>query len=252
MPRHDSIGALLREAPVVVLVEVTGPPHTTTEGSETPARRVEDIVGVSEETPLMVQQGKHLHTLQPGDLVLAPLKQTPAGRWIYLASRTKRPLHVARGERRAARTFAANWRTPKTSEGDRFDWWIALTRHPAAIARRVGFEALSRNVDRVRPAMHAARVEALAAALSEPEVPLERKLAVVRVMGLVCAQAGADHLAARLLTLSPLKVRHAAANVVGRFLTANGRRALLQCAEQAGGALAQRCTRILARKGGAR
>lgn len=250
--RHDSLGEVLRSAPVVVLVEVTGPTRRTTEGAETPARRVDDIVGASEAAPLLVQRGGHLHTLQPGDLVLAPLERSPAGRWLYLASATKRPLHVAHGERRPARAFVVAWRAAKASEGDRLDGWIALTRHPAAIARRVGFEALSRNVERVRPAMNAARVERLAAALSEPEVPLDRKLAVVRVMGLTCAHAGADHLAARLLTLSPLKVRHAAANVVGRFLTPDGRRALLQCAEHAGGALAERCTRILARKGGAR
>ncbi len=249
IPHHDAVGELLRDAPIVALVEITGAAHPTTEGSETPAKRVTDIVGHTAKALVLVQRGGHLHALQPGDVVLAPIERSPAGRLIYLASRSRRPLHVAQGERRAAIGFVTSWRQPKTTESERIDRWIALTRHPASIARRIGFEALSRNVDTVRPAMTTPRVDALAAALDEPEVPLERKLAIISVLGMVGSTTGAEFLAARLLTLSPVKVRHAAATIVGRFPTPNGRRALLQCAKHAGGGLAERCTRILARRG---
>lgn len=245
---HDAAGEVLRTAQVITLVEVTGPSKTTPEGSETPAKRVVDVVGVSEAELLLIQRGPHRHRLSAGDRLLAPLGRSPAGRWLYLATRVTRPLTVAPNEQRAALGFVTAWRTP-ASDADRVDRWIALTRHPASVARRVGFEALSRYGDVVRPAMTPARLARLAAALVEPEVPVERKLAVVRVMALTDGRAAADHLAARLMTLSPVKVRHAAVNLLGRFLTPDGKRALLSCAKHAGGALAERCTRVLARKG---
>ncbi len=249
LPVHDATGEVLRAASVVVLVEISGPAKVTTEGSETPATRVADVIGVSEAKLVLVQQGPHRHQLKPGDRVLVPLTRSPAGRWLYLATRTNRPFDVAPREQRAALGFVTDWRTP-ARDPDRVDRWIGLTRHPAAIARRVGFEALSRYGEVVRASMNHPRLERLAAALGEPEVPVERKLAIVRVMAIADGRGSANHLAARLMMLSPAKVRHAAASLLGRFVTPASRHALLQCAKHAGGALAERCTRILTRSGG--
>jgi len=232
-----------------MLLEVTTKAARTNEGSETAARLLEVVVGVAEGSSItLVQQGQHLHALQPGTLVLAPVQSSPAGRWIYLASRTRRAMVVNPGERRATVAFVRRWRAAaQTDLATRVDDLIALTAHPSAVARQIAFETISRSAVRFRDHMTPSRVETLARPLEQPEVPVERRLAVVRLLALVAGQSAADHLAPRLLAVGPQRVRQAVAGLLGRFPTTNGRRALEHCLVHARGALAERCKRLVVR-----
>ncbi len=249
LPKQDAAADILFAAPVVALVEVTGDAKKTSEGTETPARTLERVIGEVPAELVLVQRGHHTHRLAVGDHLLAPLETTPAGRFVYLGSQMRRPLRVDHGEQRAAVAFVRRWRAARGAPAARLDDWIALTAHPAEVARRVGFEALHRHASDLSTAMTPERVAALAAPLEQPGVPVERRLALVRLIGVLGGEAGADHLATRLQTLSPIRVRHAAATAIGGHLTRKGRQALLECASTGGGALAERCTRILATRG---
>ncbi|MCB9538761.1 MAG: hypothetical protein H6704_21195 [Myxococcales bacterium] len=246
---YASAGSTLREATVLVLVEAVSPTQKTPEGARTAVRTVVAIAGRAPETFDMVQQGHHLHSLRAGERVLAPLARSPAGRWRYTAD-TREALQVERRTERAALRFVRRWRAaPAAPPAERLDDWIAATQDPSALARRVGLEAITDHFDRVAPLLRGERLERLAAPLIAPGGAAGDEEVIVRLLGRLPEGRGAVWLARHFAHLSPHRLRHPAAAVIGRHRTPESRAALRRCADEAGGTLATRCARLLGRMG---
>ncbi len=244
---HSPPGETLRKASILSIVKVIDASTPTSEGSETKVARVEDVVGVSAPQMTLVQRGPHTHALKAGTLVLAPLSRSPAGRWLYDA-RTRSALEVRAGELRATRRFVGDWRKPPPeTPGDRLDAWIGLALHSSATGRLVGFDQLTRHASDLERFVDAARLQRLAQPLFEPDTSVERKAAVLRLLAIVGRFDAADLLARRWSDLSPQRLRHLAAGVMARFPTRPGRKTVRACSRGAGGALRERCLRLLPR-----
>lgn len=244
---YTSVGITIERAERLAIVRVVANSEPTPEGSETAVERVVDVVGTSAPAMRLVQRGPHPHHLRAGQVVLAPLGTSPAGRWLYLGD-TRRPLELEERTARATVRFVHAWRAEaERPASDRVDEWIALTRNPSAIARRAGFEALTRHADDLRSLMSLSRLELLAAPLEEPEVTEAQRAAVIRLLDRLGGADAADLLAHRFPRLTPPRIRYLAAGVIGRHLTPLGRQTLSACATREGDPLAGRCGRLLAR-----
>ncbi len=246
---YAGAGETLRTATTLVLIEAISPTRKTPEGAQTAVRTVAVVAGAAPDTFDMVQQGHHLHSLQAGDRVLAPLARSPAGRWRYVAD-TRDALHVERRTQRATLRFVARWRAaPAAPPAERLDDWIAGTTDPSPLARRVALEALTEHFDQLAPLLNGARLEQLAAPLVAPGGAEADEEIVVRLLGRLPEGRGAVWLARHFPHLSPHRLRHPAAAVIARHRAPSSRAALRRCADEAGGTLATRCLRLLARMG---
>ncbi len=246
---YASAGDTLRAATILVLVEAISPTQKTPEGARTAVRTVATIAGSAPETFDMVQQGHHLHSLQAGERILAPLLRSPAGRWRYTAD-TRDALHVDRRTERAALRFVERWRAAaEAPPAERLDDWIAATTDPSALARRVALEAITGHLEAVGPLLRGERLERLAAPLVAPGGDAGDEELIVRLLGRLPDGRGAVWLARHFPHLSPHRLRHPAATVIGRLRAPESRAALRRCADEAGGTLATRCARLLARMG---
>lgn len=236
------VAEVLRSAPSVALVEVTGPATPAGVGVEQPVKRLLDLAAPTPPAFVIYQEGAHQHALAVGDRVLLPLTRTPAGGWRYGAD-TRAPLDVPRGQERPTAAFVRSLRAEAPLEpGPALDRGIALLGHPAPLARQVGVELLV--ALGAQAPVTPDRLDRLLDPLNDPAEPLDDRLQRLRVAEIIAGAAAADAVAARLPRLAGDRLRLAAAGLMARHPTPAGRRALAACADEAG-AVGARCGRLL-------
>ncbi|MFN3197763.1 MAG: hypothetical protein ACE366_05030 [Bradymonadia bacterium] len=238
-PPTTDLYTLLGQCPHLALVTPSAP-----NGQGTMAGAVvHDLTGSWPE--LITFKGRALD-LEEGDLALA-VACTPeppaAGRPTVLGGPI---LKVRRGLVRPAITFLEDWQSElKTAPTAQLDAWLSHLTHPWAPAREVAFRALMAHRRALKGRLMDGQMDALGEMLVAPERPAGAGPQIIRVLGALTGQEGANMLAAKLPYIQGRRAQHEAVRMLARYPSPMGRRALDRCLKTGGSVLAAHCRRAL-------